>query len=234
MSKEVAMNHRPPEIDHRTMKLIVGLMALSLASLTSYFASDPITSISASYYESGWSSNIFVGFLFAIGSFLLAYNGYTSAQLVASKIAAVAALCIALFPCACDTHVPLVPHVHGIAAAIMFGILAFFCWVFFQRARAKKSAQAKTRSGIYALCGLAIVAAILTLAYDNLSGGSISSKIVRLTFYGEKAGLIAFSVSWLTASHYLPFLSAPDERPWASDPQPIASSEPVVAAPRQP
>jgi len=41
-----------PEIDHRTMKLIVGLIALTLASLTSFFASTAITSISASYYES--------------------------------------------------------------------------------------------------------------------------------------------------------------------------------------
>lgn len=221
------MHYRRTEIDHRTMKLIVGLMALSLASLTSYFASNPITSISASYYESGWSSNIFVGFLFAIGSFLFAYNGYTAAQMVASKIAAVAALCIALFPCACDTHIPAVPHVHSIAAAVMFGILAFFCWVFFQRARGKGSVQAKSRAGIYALCGLAIVASILVLLFDNLSGGSISAKFVRLTYYGEKIALIAFSVSWLTASHYLPFLSTAAERPWAPTPEPGPSGVPA-------
>lgn len=221
------MHYRPIEIDHRTMKLIVGLMALSLASLTSYFASTAITSISASYYEGGWSSTIFVGFLFAIGAFLLAYNGYTRPQMVASKIAGVAAFCIALFPCTCDTHVPKVPHVHGIAAAVMFAILAFFCWVFFKRATGKGTAQAKSRAGIYAFSGLAIVASVLTLAFDNVSGGVISSKIVRLTYYGEKTGLIAFAVSWLTASHYLPFLSAASERPWAPAQQAAPSAVPV-------
>src|SRR5205814_48060 len=95
--------HRP-EIDHRTMKLIVGIIALSLASLTSFFATTAITSISASYYESGWSHVIFIGFLFAIAAFLLAYNGYTQLQMVSSKIAGVATLCIALFPCDCDRH----------------------------------------------------------------------------------------------------------------------------------
>ena len=50
------MNFTPPnheEIDHHTIKLIVGIIALSLANLTSFFASTPITSISASYYEAG-------------------------------------------------------------------------------------------------------------------------------------------------------------------------------------
>ncbi len=43
------------EIDHRTLKLIVGVVALSLAGLTRLFAHTAITSISASYYEGGWS-----------------------------------------------------------------------------------------------------------------------------------------------------------------------------------
>src|SRR5689334_3046203 len=100
------------EIDHRTMKLIVGIIALSLASLTSFFASKPIESISASYYEDGWSRVIFIGFLFAIAAFLFAYNGYTRLQMVFSKVAAVTALCVALFPCGCEGHPEIIPYVH--------------------------------------------------------------------------------------------------------------------------
>ena len=69
-----------PEIDHRTMKLIVGVVALSLASLTNFFASRPLASISESYYEIGLSHVIFIGFLCAIAAFLLAYNGYTTGK----------------------------------------------------------------------------------------------------------------------------------------------------------
>jgi hypothetical protein len=107
----------------------------------------------------------------------------------------------------------------------MFGILAFFCYVFFRRALGKVGPQAKSRAVIYALCGLAIVASILILLLDDR--GIIKLGIPRLTFYGEKTSLIAFGVSWLTASHWLPFLSSETDRPWARVQQPLA---PGVAA----
>ena len=56
------------EIDHHTMKLIVGVIAISLAWLTSIFSQTPLESISASYHADGWSRDIFVGFLFAISA----------------------------------------------------------------------------------------------------------------------------------------------------------------------
>lgn len=200
------------EIDHRTIKLIVGVIALSLASLTSLFAKSRITSISASYYEGGWSQSIFIGFLFAIAAFLLAYNGVTRVEMLLSKIASAAALGVALFPCACDTHSPPVPFIHGASAAVMFFILAFFCFGFFKRAMAKGHREAKTRAGIYAVCGLAIVLAIAVIAFDNLANGALSTAIPRLTFYGEATGLVAFGLSWLTASRVLPGVTRSDER----------------------
>jgi hypothetical protein len=200
------------EIDHRTIKLIIGLIALSLANLTSFFAQTPISSISASYYEGGWSQNIFVGFLFAISAFLLAYNGQATSEMVLSKLAACAALGVAMFPCKCGSHAEIIPNVHGISAATMFLILAFFCYIFFQRARDKGHSQAKLRAYIYAICGITIVASVLIIAIDNIFNGLISSKIVRLTFYGERTGLIAFGISWLTASRILPVITNKEER----------------------
>ena len=86
------------------MKLIVGVIAMSLAFLTNFFASSNILSISAAYHEGGWSQNFFVGFLFAISAFLLAYNGESRSEMILSKVAAVAALGVALFPCECDAR----------------------------------------------------------------------------------------------------------------------------------
>ena len=88
---------RRPEIDHRTIKLIVGGIALSLASLTNLFAESPLESISASYYQTGWSNSIFIGFLFAIAAFLFAYNGLTRKEMVLSKSAGTAGLGVALW-----------------------------------------------------------------------------------------------------------------------------------------
>jgi hypothetical protein len=60
------------EIDHRTIKLIVVIIAISLAGHTNLFAKSPLSSISAVYYEGGWSQSILIGFLFAIAALLVA------------------------------------------------------------------------------------------------------------------------------------------------------------------
>src|SRR2546421_6834728 len=201
-----------PEIDHRTLKLLVGLIALSLANLTSFVGDSKITSISESYYEGGWAQSIFVGFLFAIAAFLLAYNGLSRTEMVLSKVAAVGALVVALFPCGCSGHAETVPHVHFASAAVMFLILAYFCYVFYKRARGKGHTEANRRAFVYAASGLAIIASILTLVLDSLSGDVLTAAIPRLVFHCERAGLVAFGISWLTASRILPVLTRSDER----------------------
>ena len=207
------------EIDHRTIKLLVGVIALTLGSLTSFFAGTPILSISASYHVGGWSQSFFVGFLFAISAFLLAYNGLSFREMVMSKVAAVAALGVALFPCKCGQQTAVVPYVHAAAATAMFLVLAGFCYIFFKRARQKGYPQAKMRAAIYATCGVAIVLSITVLAIDAVFDGAVRTTLTsiglngaRLVFYAEHTALIAFGTSWLTASRVLPVITQADER----------------------
>lgn len=200
------------EIDECTGKLIVGLIAISLASLTSFFSETPLESISASYHEGGWSRDIFVGFLFAISAFLLAYRGKTRAQMVMNKVAAFAAMGVAMFPCKCNMGTEVIPYVHGTSAAVLFLILAVYCYMFFRRVLGIGHWQTTLRACIYATCGVTIVLSILIIATDNFSGGVISSRISRLTFYGERAALIAFGVAWLSKSHFLPLITMKEER----------------------
>jgi hypothetical protein len=202
-----------PEIDNHIMKLIVGVIALTLASFTALFSPSPLDSISASYHAGGWSRDIFVGFLFAIGAFLLAYNGKDwPAEMVLAKIAALAAAGVAMFPCECGTGIEIIPYVHYIAAAVMFVILAAFCWIFFNRARAKARRKADWRAVIYAFCGIAILVAVGVLSYDGLTDASLSAKLPGLVFYGETAALVAFGVSWLVASRVFPVITDRNER----------------------
>jgi heme A synthase len=202
-----------PEIDNHIMKLIVGVIAISLACLTAYFASTPLASISDSYHEGGWSRDIFVGFLFAISAFLVAYNGLDlPLEMWLAKAAAIAGILVGIFPCDCGRNNEIIPYVHFIAAAVMFLILAVFCGLFYKRARAKHHRKADWRANIYALCGSLIVAAVVVLAYDGLTGNSLSARIPRLIFYGEAVGLVAFGVSWLVASRVLPGVTEPAER----------------------
>lgn len=206
------LSFKPKEIDDHVLKLTVGLIALSLANLTAWLSADSIGSISASYYESGWARDFFIGFLFAISSFLFAYNGDSSAEMILSKIAAVAGLGVALFPCRCDQPPNIVTYVHYTSAAIMFAVLACLCVIFYQRARAKGHREAMWRSYIYAVCAITIVLVIAVLGIDNFTGGHLGSRLPRLTFYGECAGLVAFGISWLVASRVLPFITTPTER----------------------
>lgn len=203
----------PIEIDHHTLKLIVGVIALTLAVGTSALAGSPlIESISESYHRGGPARDLFVGSLFAIAAFLLAYNGNSKAEMVLSKHAAVAALGVAMFPCHCGEHVELVPYVHWVSAAVMFGILAAFCVIFFLRARAKGHPQALARAGLYAVCGSAIVFVIVVLAADHFLGNIFSSRLPRLTYIGEALGLTAFGAAWMTASRTLPYITRGDEK----------------------
>ena len=207
------------EIDHRTIKLIVGGVALGLAPLTTALSPTPIASISAAYHEGGAAQSVFVGFLFAITALLLAYNGRSRTEMILSKGAAVAALGVALFPCTCGRHAVPWPWMHGLSASVMFLILAWFCLIFFRRARAKPHAQAQRRAGLYAACGAAILLAIGVLALNALLGYAWLQAIPRLVLWGEATALTAFGIAWLTASHALPWLNRASERfaPWRAD-----------------
>lgn len=204
--------NKPPireEINHHTLKLIVGIIALSLPLLTSYFSMPiKLDSISASYHVGGWPRNIFVGFLFAIAAFLATYNGHTRQQMWLSKVAAVAAILVAMFPCGCDKQPEILPYVHYIAAFVMFVILAVFCYSFYKRAKEKGHTEAKYRATIYGVCGIVIVLSMLIIALDGL----LELGIYRVTFYGETAALLAFGVAWLTASRTLPIITTKQER----------------------
>lgn len=206
------------EINHRTIKLIIGVVALSLAPLTSLLSATPIASISAAYHEGGWAQSVFVGFLFAIAAMLLAYNGYSRTEMRLSKIAAMAVLGVALFPCTCGAHLVHPPWAHAVAATVMFLILAWFCLAFYRRARdkARRCPRAKARAAVYAACGVVIIASIVVLGTNQLMGNVLQQVVPRVVFAGEAAALTAFGVSWLMASHILPWFNPENERfvPW--------------------
>lgn len=200
------------EIDGRALKFLVGLIALSLASVTSFLTEHQIQSISASYHEGGWSRDYFVGSLFAIAAFLFAYNGRIKLELYMSKVASFAALGVALFPCGCDDRAQIIPNVHYVSAGLMFITLAIFCWAFYARAIRRGHKEAVYRARIYLACGILIVASVCLLALDMIAGHPLSSRMDRFVFWMEATALVAFGVSWLVAGKVLPGLTNTQER----------------------
>ena len=132
--------------------------------------------------------------------------------MICSKVAAIAAFLIAMYPCGCNGNPEIVTGVHYTAAAVMFVVLAFFCGQFYRRAMDKGPGRARTRAGVYAICGAIIVLSIALMALNGALHFKFSEVHPRFVFWCEAAGLIAFGVSWLTASHALPLINASNER----------------------
>ena len=200
------------EIDHRTLKLMVAIVAFFLASVTSLLAGNAINSISDSYHHGGAARDTFVGAMFAISAFMAAYNGLSRWEGVLARVVAVAALGVALFPGGSIDDGTTVSLVHAVASVVMFLSLAGMCHVFRSRALQKANRPADRRARIYRICAVVMIASMSVVVIDHFTGGVIIHRLPRLVFYCEMVALLAFGVAWLAASHVLPWITAPQER----------------------
>ncbi|PQO94894.1 hypothetical protein C5614_20195 [Massilia phosphatilytica] len=210
-----------PEIDPQTLKFIIGSIAVLLPFVLSALNGGQLRSLSDSFYFVGspdiiygpWSRTIFVGCLYAIGAFLITYNGQIALEMGLSKVAAIAAILVAMFPCNCSGHDEIIEHVHYVAAAILYLILGMFCLIFYFRARDKRRrtqhVEPKYRQWIYATCLVALWGAMAFLVFNAVVR---DTRVTNPVFWGESIGLVAFGVAWLTASHVVPVINHPSER----------------------
>lgn len=198
--------------DYVTLRLLMGLIAFAIPILVTYLAYPiALESISAAYHTD--AQDAFVGMLFIVGAFLIAYRGHEPEQGLVSKLGAVAAALVAIFP----TSTIGMPNlssgpVHYIAAAVLFLILAYFCYVFWNMTRTSDRPIERRRSPIYAACGIIMLACIVVIAIATWFFGETANDL-RLTFWGEWIALWAFGTAWVVAGKSLPFLSEPSERP---------------------
>lgn len=202
--------------DYRLLRLVIGLIALSLPVVVTVLAPEPLQSISASYHEGG--RDAFVGMLFAVGTLMLAYNGHSDRESIASKVAAVAAIVVAVFPTTCDDckmDLTRSATIHFVAALVLFSILAYFCFGPFRR-RIKDPDQGtkqQRRSGIYLTCGWLIVLSMVAIGLGKLLLVEQTYRQLRVTYFGEFTALVAFGLAWFVAGKVLSVLADPGERP---------------------
>lgn len=196
--------------DHRRLRLFVGLIALLLPLVVDLVAAEELTSISASYHTG--ARDVFVGLLFVIAALMLAYNGHTFRESAASKTAAAATICIALFPAAAPMEkAGWEAMVHNACALILFCILAYFCFGPFRRRTRGFTGMRGRRAQIYALCGWVIVSAMLGLGAAELLLPASTVSAYEMTYWAEFVALWAFGIAWITASKALPFLADSEE-----------------------
>lgn len=172
---------------------------------------DALTSISGSYYTN--ARNEFVGMLFVVGAFLVAYNGHTVLQGIASRVAALATFMIALFPTACDGCAnTLSSSVHAASAATLFSILAYFCLGPFRYNTKNQPGSRGRRDVVYVTCGWAMILSIAVVVAGKLLLPAETVSSLRLVYWAELVALNAFGIAWIAAGMVIPGLVEKDER----------------------
>jgi len=142
------------------------------------------------------------------------------------------------FPCPSDPAGILVPTacrldpiamLHYTGAVILFSATVYFClFAFVRQARAKlKAGQGspgpkQLRIGVYYFCGWGI---LVTMAASIVAALTGFNPISNFTFWTETIALELFGFAWLTASHYLPYVTDEAERQQTPVEQAIRQSQ---------
>jgi hypothetical protein len=196
-------------LDYHTLRLCVGLIALCLAPVVANLSGEELSAVSAAYHIDGPTSTVFVGSLFAVASFLVAYNGHTTVQAALSRVAAAAALLVAIIPCRCGRPASDGTEWHLIAAAVMFAILLYFCYAFAQCSAKKHGSRARLRTVMYWCCFAVMLSGMVLIAVSKLVPDLARDLTDRPVFVGEAMALSAFGAAWLIASQALRLLRDP-------------------------
>jgi hypothetical protein len=206
---------RPDDLSDNAHRQLIGYIGLVLPFLLIVIAIcrdgverwKSLDSISVYYYTGAVAA--FVGMLIALAVFLFAYPGYDNkcrwADLLVSKIAAVAAVALAFFPTRAPDGVlrlgwwsETTGTVHNAGAVVLMAMFAVFAlWLFRRTAEGEQpTADKRRRNTIYLVCGIVIVLCIIWAGINRLVyHGPI--------FWPESIALIAFSLSWLVKGYAL-------------------------------
>ena len=206
------MRRKPdqPIFDYRVLRLVMGIIAFALPFAVTMMAGEVLPSISAAYYSE--ARDVFVGMLFVVSAFLLAYNGHTFPQAVTSKVAALAAACVAILPTSktCEPST-WVSTSHTAAAFVLLSILVFFCLGPFRVATLGMGVKQNRRAYFYIGCGVVMIGAMLAGLYGMVAMDCRARADSRIIYWVEAIALGAFGVAWFVAGKWLRFFADPDE-----------------------
>lgn len=212
-----------PEFNYPVLRTLVGIIALSIASF-SVLATEPtltINSISASYHTDG--HDLFVGQLFVVSAFLLAYQGREEeaqkttkgniTEFISAKIGAIAIALTALLPTSdcpydlsgtvvdCSLNVPAYLGMdlgetgvwHLRFAGLFFIALAVILGTFVWRAFERATAWSYARAVVYLGCMLGMLYAVVIFALADFQ---------QKIFVAELVALVSFGIGWILAGTY--------------------------------
>ncbi|MEU4247718.1 DUF998 domain-containing protein [Amycolatopsis sp. NPDC026612] len=159
---------------------------------------DLIGSLSGYYYTD--LRDVLVGAMCAVGVFLLAYYGHDRIDNLASSIAGLGAIGLALLPTTPDHDVTGWDRtsgvLHWVFAAVFFLSLAYFCLRLFPH----DGEQPPGTGVVYRACGVVILACLVLIAVTKALG-LLPSLLPALWL--EAVAVEAFGVAWLVKGQTL-------------------------------
>ncbi|RSM36531.1 DUF998 domain-containing protein [Amycolatopsis balhimycina DSM 5908] len=165
---------------------------------------DLIGSLSGYYYTD--LRDVLVGAMCAAGVFLLAYYGHDRVDNVASSVAGLGAIGLALFPTTPDHDVTAWDRTSGVLhlvfAAVFFLSLAYFCLRLFPH----DGEQPEKFGALYRTCGGAILACLVLIALAKFLG---LIPELHPALWLEAIAVEAFGVAWLVKGGTLKPQSVP-------------------------
>ncbi|WP_290057485.1 DUF998 domain-containing protein [Amycolatopsis solani] len=191
------------------LRRAIGLIGLALPFVLIFGkqlvqGGDLIGSLSGYYYSD--VRDVFVGAMCAAGVFLFAYYGHDFIDNVASTVAGLGAIGLALFPTTPDHDVSgwdrTAGVLHLVFAAVFFLSLAYFCLRLFPH----DGEQPAGVGVVYRVCGVVILASLVLIV--------VTSRL-RLVpewhpaLWLESAAVWAFGVAWLVKGGTLTPKSVP-------------------------
>ena len=194
-------------LSYMTLRKTVGFMGMLLPFvlyLGGYwiFGLEMQPSLSDYYYTP--MRGVFVGFLFAIGSFFFAFKGHDIRDAISGKIVAICAVCVALFPTVnCQMPNTLWYHkLHIGSAAVLLLTLAYISAFLFTQTHGNKppTPQKLKRNRMYRTCSVIIVgsvigAGVFAYGYEVCKPGVFNAPVI---LFFEATALIAFGLAWAT------------------------------------
>lgn len=163
-------------------------------------------SLSNYYYTS--SGDVFVGLIFAISWFLIAYKGYDKLDNLLTSFAGSCAILVALLPTGQNMDVQCSIRdleelawrttVHNILAILFFLTLAYISYFQFTKTSGKMTSEKIDRNKVYRVCAIIMIVALLFIPL--FSAFPIFPNVI---FWMEWVAMAAFGISWLTKGGFI-------------------------------
>ena len=160
-------------------------------------------SLSGYYYTD--MRDVLVGAMCAAGVFLIAYYGHNVLDNVATTIAGIGAIGLALFPTTPDQNVTSWDRTSGtlhlVFAGLFFVMLAYICLQLFTRNDGEQGTGRKDqRNAVYRICGVVIIVCLVLIALAKSIG--LAGEI-HPALWLECVAVWAFGLAWLVKGQTL-------------------------------